>query len=119
MKEEKMPEKDPTTYSLITYLWVFGLSALGGVVNFFRKVKAGVARTFNFAELIGELVTSAFAGIITFWFCELADFRPLLTAGLVGISGHMGSRAIFHLEGFFTSRFPPPSNIVTPGDKPK
>jgi hypothetical protein len=43
-------------------------------------------------------VTSAFAGLITFWLCEWAVVHPLLTAALVGISGHMGSRAIFKLE---------------------
>lgn len=32
-----MPEKDPTTYSLITYAWVALLSAWGGAVNWIRK----------------------------------------------------------------------------------
>ena len=49
-----MPEKDPTTYPLITYAWVLLLSSWGGVV---------------------------------------------------AISGHMGTRAIFHLEQFAESRF--------------
>lgn len=101
-----MPEKDPTTYSLLTYAWVFMLSALGGAVNFVRKVRLGHTRAFNIPEFVGELVTSAFAGIITFWLCEAAEIRPLFTAAMVGIAGHMGSRAIFHLEGFFATKFP-------------
>ena len=28
-----MPEKDPTTYSVITYLWFFGVSALGRITS--------------------------------------------------------------------------------------
>jgi hypothetical protein len=87
-----MPEKDPTTYSLITYAWVFILSAWGGAVNFM--------------ELIGELMTSAFAGVLTFWLCQAAEINNLITAALVGISGHMGSRAIFHFEKWAESRFP-------------
>lgn len=101
-----MPEKDPTTYSLLTYAWVLALSALGGAVSFVRKVKSGAARAFNIPEFVGEIITSAFAGIITFWLCEAAEFRPLITAAFVGIAGHMGSRAIFHLEQFLTSKFP-------------
>lgn len=99
-----MPEKDPTNYSLLTYLWVFVLSAWGGLVSFMRKRKTGTARPFNFVELVGELCTSAFAGVLTFWMCEAAGISGLVTAAMVGISGHMGSRAIFHLEQFAESR---------------
>lgn len=98
-------EKSPETYSVITYIWVIGLSAIGGVVSFLQKYKAGHARAFNIIELIGELVTSAFVGVITFWLCEYSNFSSLLTAALVGISGHMGSRGMFKLEQFFTEKF--------------
>ena len=100
-----MPEKSPETYSIITYLWVFGLSALGGFVAFMRKVRDGNVRAWNFVEFIGEVATSAFAGVITFWLCEWSNFHPLATAAFVGISGHMGSRALFQLEGMFAAKF--------------
>jgi hypothetical protein len=93
-----MALKDPTHYAWITYVWVIALAMLGGVVNFSRKVREGVTRRFNISEFIGEVVTSAFAGLITFWLCEWSEVHPLLTAALVGIAGHMGSRAIFKLE---------------------
>lgn len=99
-------EKDPSSYSLLTYVWVFGLAALGGFVNFMRKVREGHTQMFNVVEFIGEIVTSAFAGIITFWLCESSNIDPLLTAALVGISGHMGSRALFLLEKFAARMFP-------------
>jgi len=101
-----MLDKDPTSYSILTYAWVFGLAVLGGLVNFMRKLQEGHARVFNFIEFFGEIVTSAFAGIITFWLCENAGLSPLLTAALVGVSGHMGSRAIFAFEEFLKSKFP-------------
>lgn len=99
-----MPEKDPLTYSLITYLWVTGLASWGGVVSFYRKLKTGETRAFNVVELIGEIATSAFAGLITFWLCEAAEFNPLVSAALVGISGHMGSQAIYQLERWAQKR---------------
>ena len=98
-------EKDPTTYSLITYAWVTALAAWGGLVNFYRKVKSGETRVFNLIELVGEIATSAFAGLIIFWLCEAAQFNPLVTAALVGISGHMGSQAIYQLERWAQVRF--------------
>ena len=100
-----MPEKDPTTYSLITYAWVCILSAWGGMVNWIRKRKSGDTRPFNFMELVGEIMTSAFAGMLTFWLCEASSLQPLITAALVGISGHMGSRAIYHMETWAEARF--------------
>jgi hypothetical protein len=99
-----MPEKDPSNYALITYAWVFLLSAWGGLVSYISKVKAGEARAFNFAELIGELVISSFAGMLTFLLCEAAGLNDLLTAALVGICGHMGSRAIFMFEKYATKK---------------
>ena len=99
--------KSPETISLITYGWVVGLAILGGVVSFLRKVREGHARAWNFLEFIGEIVTSAFAGILTFYLCEVSSVSPLLTAALVGIAGHMGSRAIFSLELIFNKHFPP------------
>lgn len=89
----------------MTYVWVVGLSALGGFVNFYRKVKEGSARAFNFVELIGELITSAFAGIITFFLCQAAGVGELWTIGFVGISGHMGTRAIFLFEKYLAKKF--------------
>lgn len=99
-----MPEKDPSSYSMITYAWVVALAALGGTVNFMRKVKDGAARAFNFTEFIGELMTSGFAGLLTFWLCEWAGIDKMLSAVMIGISGHMGSRAIFKIEKWAEER---------------
>ena len=98
-------DKDPTSYTLITYLWVIIISALGGVVSFIRKIQGDHARPFNIAELIGEVVTSGFVGVITFWLCESSGVNPLLSAALIGVSGHMGSRALFMLENILKKRY--------------
>lgn len=99
-----MPEKDPTNYHWLTYIYVMALAAFGGTVSFARKLRNGVSRAFNFTEFVGEIVTSGFAGLLTFWLCEWSGVAPLLTAVFIGISGHMGSRAIFRLERWAEKR---------------
>lgn len=99
-----MEPKDPTSYSLITYLWVMGLSVGGGLVSYMHKLQLGVRRPFSLIEFIGELVTSGFTGVITYFLCESSGISPLLTAVFVGISGHMGSRALFLIERMIENR---------------
>lgn len=99
-----MPEKDPSNYTLLTYLWVILIATWGGAVNFYRKIRDGHSRPFNVVEFIGEIATSAFVGVLTFWMCEAASINPLLTAAMVGISGHMGSRAIWQFEKWAARR---------------
>lgn len=94
--------KDPTSYGLLTYAWVFALSAWGGTVRFIRKVKAGDMTLGKAAmTLAGEIITSAFVGVVTFYACEHYQLSPLLTATLVGVAGHMGGRAMEPLEALY------------------
>lgn len=101
-----LPDKSPESFGWITYAWVVGLSVLGGIAAFVTKIKTGQTRAFNFTELVGEMTTSAFAGVMTFYLCTWSNFSSLLTAAIVGISGHMGSRAIFLIEKFIESKIP-------------
>lgn len=93
-----MPDKDPSNLSLLAYLWVIGLSLLGGSVNFANRVTKGHTTWRNFAGLAAELMTAVFVGVITYWLCEWRELPPLLTAALTGVSAHMGTRALFQLE---------------------
>ena len=99
-----MNDKDPAAYDLLTYAWVFLLSLMGGVVAFLQKLRDGSARVFNLIEFIGELCTSAFTGVVTFYLCESAQFPAVLTAALVGIAGHMGNRGLFLIEKFLSNK---------------
>jgi len=99
-----MPEKDPTTYQMITYSWVFLVASWGGVVNYIRKRREGIIPCFSITEFVGELVTSAFAGLVTFFLCESAKIDPMLSAAFIAISGHMGSRSIFMIEKYLQER---------------
>lgn len=104
MEPPKQPS--PFTYELVTYAWVIGLSTVGGLVSWLRRVREGNARAFNLAELVGEIVTAGFAGLLTFWLCEAADMNELVQAVMIAIAGHMGSRTLFLLEKWAEAKFP-------------
>jgi hypothetical protein len=89
-------------YTMFTWAWVLAMSMWGGLVSFVQKVRAGKVRAFNFIEMIGELAVSAFVGVLTFLIAEQANTPELVTAALVGISSHMGTRGLFRLEQFLT-----------------
>lgn len=94
-----------TISDLLTYAWVFGLAMLGGAASFVRRVRSGQSKYSNIVELIGELVVSAFAGLVTFFLCQSAKFDPMLTAAFIAISGHMGTRIIFMFESYLVKKF--------------
>lgn len=96
---------------MLTWAVMIAISLLGGAVSFARKMKEGHARAFNFTELIGELATSAFAGIIAFNLCQWREFDIRLTIALVGICSHMGTKAIMKAETYLSLRFPAPPTL--------
>lgn len=103
-----MPEKDPMTYSLLTYAGVVALAGWGGVVNWVQRRKDG--RAFSFVELVGEICVSGFSGLLAFWICEHYEVAPLLTAPVVGVAGHLGSRTVFILEKRLLDYLPSPGD---------
>lgn len=99
-----MIDRDPSTYAIATYIWVLGLSVWGGMVSYMRKIKSKDIERISILEFIGEMTTSGFIGVVTFFLCEFAELDRLVTAAMVGISGHAGSRAIFQIESFLRDR---------------
>jgi hypothetical protein len=97
--------KDPFSYGWQVYAWVMAWAGAGGFVSFYQKMKRGDVRAFNIVELVGELVTSAFVGILTFWICEAYQVPQLLEAVAISVSGHMGTRVIFMIEQWATKKF--------------
>lgn len=99
-----MPNNDPQNYSFITYAWVFGMAMLGGVAHNVKKLKDGTLSRFSFSELLGDLIISGFLGVVTFFLCEYAGLDKLLTAALIGISSHQGTRGIYFIEELIARR---------------
>lgn len=90
--------KTPLSYSLQEYGIVLGTALLGGLANWWIKVRKGELVGWNIAALIGELCVSAFAGLTAFWLCEWWGLPPLLTAAVIGMAGHAGARGLNALE---------------------
>lgn len=86
--------KTPWGYSLKEYGFVLGMALLGGAVEWYAKVRRGELNAGNLTALVGELTTSALAGLLAFFVCEWMGVNQLLAAAVVGISGHMGARAL-------------------------
>lgn len=98
-------DKDPLDYSLRQYGLVLLFALLGGLVSWVSKVRAGKLRAFQMLHLVGELATSALAGLLMFYFCEWLGLPKLLTICLVGVFGHMGTRGIALFEQWAERRF--------------
>jgi hypothetical protein len=97
--------KDPLGYPLKTYGFMLFIAVLGGVVSYYAKVRSGEIPAASVMHLIGEITTSAFAGLVTFWVCEYLNVPQILTAPLVGVSGHLGAKAISMMEEAAKKRF--------------
>lgn len=97
--------KAPFSYSLRDYGFILATAILGGFVSWYAKVRRKEVPPWGVHQLIGELATSAFAGLLAFWICEWANFPQLLTVSLVGISGHMGTSAIQNFERLAARKF--------------
>lgn len=94
----QMPYKDPSNWPVITWLLALALSMLGGLVKFLNTIKSSPFNWSSLFRLVTQLVTSAFAGLLTLSACNYAKIDPQMSAILIAISGHMGIEAITELE---------------------
>ena len=99
-----MPTKDPTTWGAATWLLAFSMAFAGGLVNWYAKLKRGHTRAFNVVELIGEMFTAGFVGLVAFMALDAID-QPLgVCAAAAGVGGHMATRLLFALERVLEAR---------------
>lgn len=83
--------------TLATYGWVFLLSMFGGLAAFIRKLNQSrepLPLRLFIIKLTGELVVSAFAGLITFFLCKASGASEPFMAVMIATAGHLGGRAI-------------------------
>lgn len=98
-------DREEFNVSMRTMVLVIGLSMLGGFVSWIQKVRKGEAGYGSMTVMIGELVTSAFAGFLCYLLCDAWGVSLNLTIMFVGIAGHMGTRAITAFEAFAAKRW--------------
>ena len=84
--------RNPLQISLAEYGLMLGIAIFGGMVNWIRKVKAGELPPWSLAHLIGEMVISCFAGLLTFYGGVAIDLPLVVIAGITGMCGLMASK---------------------------
>lgn len=72
-------------------------AAFGGLAAYAQKIKKGMCKP-SLSEFFGEITISSFVGLLTSFFCERANLDYATSGILVGVAGHMGSRAILLME---------------------
>ena len=90
--------KSPLDYSWLTYLWIGVLSVLGGTAQTIRRIRSKKLKHFSISEWIGDVIVAGFLGVITFYLCEYSGIEQPLTAALVGIASHQGTKGLMALE---------------------
>ena len=83
--------------SVTTYIIVFGVSFLAGLVRFIRKLNESTEPQ-PLAKIMlrfaGEQVVATFAGLLTFWICLYLGWSMTVTVVMISLSAHMGGKAI-------------------------
>lgn len=93
-----MPEKiNEYTRVIIPWVVTILLSCWGGAVNYITRNRR---KGFKFRDLVFDLIISSFAGSIMHLLCSHANLDARISAVLIAISGHMGTRAIASFERF-------------------
>jgi hypothetical protein len=100
-----MPDKDAnnTAYFVelfrqcLPFLSTIFLSCWGGIVSYLQRIRLKHHK-FSFIELCFDLSISSFAGLLTYFFCQYAKVGGEMSAILIAVSGHMGTRAIASFE---------------------
>ncbi len=96
-----VPEKDAQVIEwvrqVLPYLSTLFLSCWGGIVSYIQRLRIKSAK-FSWRELSFDLAISSFAGLLTHFFCEYSNVSGSMSAILIAISGHMGTRAIASFE---------------------
>ena len=96
-----MSDKSPVDYHASVYIGVVTVASLGGIVRRFQKILNGdieISWKRLLSVLFMEMFVSGFCGVMAFWICEHFEVPGLIMGPIVGIVGHMGSRALFLSE---------------------
>ena len=99
-----MPDKDPTSWTLATWTLGFVMASIGGVVNWYSKVRSGHTKGHDIFALVFEIITSGFVGMIVFMALDAMGQPIGLCAAGAGVGGHMATRLLFTLERLIDSK---------------
>ena len=92
-----LPEIFELVKTYLPFISTIGLSVWGGTVSHIQKLRRN-ATAFKWSEYIYDLIICSFAGLLTYFFCQYANIDGWLSAILISVSAHMGTRAISKFE---------------------
>lgn len=89
-----MDKEQFLTSEWFTYLWVMAVSVWGGLVSFFEKK----GEPFSWGRLAAHLLSSSFAGMMTYYVCDYGNVPGPLIGVFCGVAAHMGTPALLKLK---------------------
>lgn len=95
MDETQIHKASDTFRAILPWGMTILLSCWGGAVNYITKNRR---KQFRIKELTLDLVIASFAGVMTSLLCNYANLNNNISACLIAISGHMGTRSIRGFE---------------------
>lgn len=98
------PSLGPQDVPLKVVALIVGLSVLGGLTNFFSRLKNGTLRANWLIELLGDVLYSLSAGFCTWYLAISAGACEFCAASFAIIAGHLGARLMFALQSAMTDR---------------
>lgn len=81
----------------VAIIWVFAISIFGGTASYLGKIRQN-KEEWKFINLAMDIIISCFVGLITYYLCLYQEIHGAMQGAIVGISAHMGTRAIVILE---------------------
>lgn len=89
---------------------VLGLALLlafwGGAIQYYSRWRRHGKGAVSYIELIADMASGGFSGLITFLICMLFGAPLILAVLLASIGGHLGTRSLFVFERKVLTRLP-------------
>ena len=79
------------------YVGFVFLAITGGIVNYIGRLRRGEI-VFKPSHLLADVIISGFAGLLVALLAVSFELKAELVFFLAGISGHLGTRAIFLMQ---------------------
>lgn len=91
---------------LLTFLWVFSISAFAGITRRIRRLQGAkgneeIKKEGSWLLFMADIVISGFIGMLTYYLCVYANVPDSLMAVYIGVSAHMGTKALSVYEALF------------------
>lgn len=94
----------PLDYTWTEYALLLAVAVLGGMVGWYGRLQSESPPKVSVLQVVGEVGTSAFAGLLAFWLTQWAGAPQLLSICIVGVAGHMGARFLYSMESWVRQR---------------